>query len=114
VDVVYDSVGATLGDSLALARIGGTVVFYGMAGGDPAPVDPRLLMDRSLTLTGGDLWNVLTTHAARQQRADRLFEAVRRGDLVVTVAARIPLREGARGHALLEARATAGKVLLIP
>src|SRR6478672_3178502 len=28
VDVVYDSIGRTLGDSLAMARIGGTVVFY--------------------------------------------------------------------------------------
>jgi NADPH2:quinone reductase len=114
VDVVYDSIGSTLGDSLALARNGGTVVFYGMAGGDPAPVDPRLLMDRSLTLVGGDLWNVLTSPQARQQRADRLFQALRSGQLRVQVAARIPLREGARGHALLESRGIAGKVLLIP
>lgn len=114
VDVVYDSIGRTLGDSLALARVGGTVVFYGMAGGDPEPVDPRLLMDRSLTLTGGDLWNVLTSADARQSRADRLFTAIRVGELRVQVAARFALRDGARAHALLEARGTAGKVLLIP
>lgn len=114
VDVVYDSIGRTLGDSLALARTGGTVVFYGMAAGDPDPVDPRLLMDRSLTLVGGDLWNVLTNAQARQQRADRLFEAVRAGRLRVQVAARIALRDGAQGHALLEGRGSAGKVLLIP
>ncbi len=114
VDVVYDSIGATLADSLALARTGGTVVFYGMAGGDPSPVDPRLLMDRSLTLTGGDLWNVLNSAAQRQQRADQLFAAVRAGALRVEIAARIPLRDGASGHALLEGRGTAGKVLLVP
>jgi NADPH2:quinone reductase len=113
-DVVYDSVGRTLGDSLALARTGGTVVFYGMAAGDPDPVDPRVLMDRSLTLVGGDLWNVLTSADARQQRANRLFDAVRAGELSVTIAARIPLREGGRAHALLEGRGSAGKVLLIP
>ena len=39
VDVVYESVGSTLMDSFAATRTGGTVVFYGMAGGDPAPVD---------------------------------------------------------------------------
>lgn len=55
VDVVYDSVGRTLGQSLAAARTGGQVVFNGMVAGDPDPVDPRLLMDRSLSLTGGDL-----------------------------------------------------------
>ncbi|GAB3380196.1 quinone oxidoreductase family protein [Lysobacter fragariae] len=113
-DVVYDSVGRTLGDSLALARIGGTVVFYGMAAGDPDPVDPRVLMDRSLTLVGGDLWNVLTSAAARQQRADRLFAAVSAGHLKVAIAARFPLREGAQAHALLEGRGSVGKVLLLP
>ncbi len=61
VNVVYESVGSTLGESFNATKIGGTVVFYGMAGGNPAPVDPRMLMDTSKTLTGGDLWNVLTT-----------------------------------------------------
>ena len=114
VDVVYDSIGRTLGDSLALARIGGTVVFYGMAAGDPDAVDPRLLMDRSLALVGGDLWNVLTSAQARQRRADRLFAALRDGRLRVTIAARFALRDGAQAHALLESRGSAGKVLLIP
>ena len=114
VDVVYDSVGRTLGDSLALARTGGTVVFYGMAAGDPDPVDPRMLMDRSLTLVGGDLWNVLTTASERQRRADRLFAAVHAGQLQVAIAARFALRDGAQAHALLEGRGSAGKVLLVP
>jgi NADPH2:quinone reductase len=114
VDVVYDSVGRTLGDSLALARIGGAVVFFGMAAGDPDPVDPRVLMDRSLTLTGGDLWNVLTSADARQQRADRLFAAVRAGQLQLSIAARFALRDGASAHALLEGRGSVGKVLLLP
>ncbi|GAB3359414.1 quinone oxidoreductase family protein [Lysobacter tyrosinilyticus] len=114
VDAVYDSVGRTLGDSLALARVGGTVVFYGMAAGDPDPVDPRVLMDRSLTLTGGDLWNVLTTASERQQRADRLFAVVRAGQLKVAIAARFALRDGAQAHALLEGRGSVGKVLLLP
>ena len=71
-------------------------------------------MDRSLTLIGGDLWNVLTSADARQSRADRLFEAIRGGVLRVQIAASFALRDGARAHALLEGRGTAGKVLLIP
>ncbi|MEO5595545.1 MAG: quinone oxidoreductase [Lysobacteraceae bacterium] len=113
-DAVYDSIGRTLLDSLSVARIGGTVVFYGMAAGDPDPVDPRLLMDRSLTLVGGDLWNVLTTAAERQSRADALFAAITNGGLTVPIAARFELRDGARAHAMLEARGVSGKVLLIP
>jgi NADPH2:quinone reductase len=114
VDVVYDSIGRTLPESLSLARVGGTVVFYGMAAGDPDPVDPRVLMDRSLTLVGGDLWNVLTSAKARQTRADRLFAAVSGGQLRVHIAARFALRDGAQAHALLEGRGVTGKVLLIP
>jgi NADPH2:quinone reductase len=113
-NVVYDSIGRTLHDSLALARTGGTVVFYGMAAGDPDPVDPRLLMDRSLTLVGGDLWNVLTSAQARQTRTDALFAAILDGTLQVPIAARFALSDGARAHALLEGRGVSGKVLLIP
>ena len=113
-DVVYDAVGSTLAGSLAAARTGGHVVFYGMAGGDPEPVDPRVLMDRSLTLTGGDLWNVLRTGADRVTRADALFEWVRGGRLRVRVAERFPLSRGAEAHRLLESRAAIGKILLVP
>jgi len=111
-DVVYDSVGRTLGDSLAAARIGGTVVFYGMAAGDPDPVDPRLLMDRSLTLTGGDLWNVLTSASIRRERAAALFTQIRAGQLQPNIAARFALSDGAKAHAYLESREAIGKVLL--
>ncbi len=97
-DAVYDSIGRTLLDSLSVARTGGTVVFYGMAAGDPDPVNPRLLMDRLLTLVGGDLWNVLTTAAARQSRADALFDAISGGGLKVPIAARFELRDGARAR----------------
>ena len=114
VDVVYDSVGSTLDDSLRAARTGGRVVFYGMAGGDPAPVDPRRLMDESKTLTGGDLWNVLRTADDRRNRSQRLFDAIRNGALRVHIDARFALADGAAAHAHLESRRALGKVLLIP
>jgi NADPH2:quinone reductase len=113
-DVVYDSVGATLDESLAAARTGGHVVFYGMAGGDPKPVDPRGLMDRSLTLSGGDLWNVLRTNEDRVTRSEALFGWVRDGRLRVRIAERFPLARGADAHRYLESRAAIGKVLLVP
>ena len=114
VDVAYDSVGSTLRQSLDAVRTGGHVVFYGMAGGDPAPVDPRLLMDTSKSLTGGDLWNVLTSAAQRRQRAAELFGWLRNGQLRVHIDSQFRLAEGAAAHARLESRASSGKVLLIP
>jgi NADPH2:quinone reductase len=114
VDVAYDSVGGTLMQSFEAVRTGGHVVFYGMAGGEPSLVDPRMLMDTSKSLTGGDLWNVLRTAEDRRSRAAELFGWIRDGRLQVHVAARFPLAEGAAAHAFLESRQSSGKVLLIP
>jgi NADPH2:quinone reductase len=114
VDVAYDSIGATLLESFRATRTGGQVVFYGMAGGDPAAVDPRMLMDTSKTLTGGDLWNVLTSHRERLRRSAELFDQVRTGALKVTIAGELPLRDGAEAHRRLESRGTTGKLILVP
>ena len=111
-DVVYDSIGTTLTDSMAATRTGGTVVFYGMAAGDPAPVDPRRLMDRSLALVGGDLWNVLTSAQERRARAAQLFEWILAGDVQLRIAHTFDLRDGAQAHRALEGRQAIGKVLM--
>lgn len=114
VDIVYDSVGTTLLQSLDAARTGGHVVFYGMAGGDPQSVDPRVLMDTSKSLTGGDLWNVLTSAAERRRRAAELFGWLRKGQLSVRIDSQFRLADGAVSHARLESRESSGKVLMIP
>jgi NADPH:quinone reductase len=114
VDVVYESVGSTLEESFEATRIGGTVVFYGMAGGDPAPVDPRMLMDTSKTLTGGDLWNVLTSHEERVTRSNELFRWMAEGKVVVSQPKVFPLSDGQEAHRYLESRKSTGKILLIP
>jgi NADPH2:quinone reductase len=112
--VAYDSVGTTLFDSFSAVRIKGTVVFYGMAGGDPQHVDPRMLMDMSKTLTGGDLWNHITTRQERLERSEALFTYLREGRLQLETPATFPLSEGIEAHRLLESRASTGKILLIP
>ncbi|MBS4212746.1 quinone oxidoreductase family protein [Neobacillus rhizophilus] len=114
VDVVYESIGSTLMDSFAVTRIGGTVVFYGMAGGDPAPVDPRLLMDTSKTLTGGDLWNVLTSREERVTRSKELFRWIEEGKVKVSEPTTFALRDGQEAHRFLESRKSTGKILLLP
>ncbi len=114
VAVAYDSVGATVARSFDAVAVGGTVVFFGMAGGNPAPVDPRMLMDTSKTLTGGDLWNVLRTRQERAARAGELFGLWAQGRLRLRVAATFPLAEGAEAHRFLESRRSTGKVLLTP
>ncbi|WHY67620.1 quinone oxidoreductase [Neobacillus sp. SuZ13] len=114
VDVVYESVGSTLQDSFDVTRIGGTVVFYGMAGGDPALVDPRMLMDTSKTLTGGDLWNVLTSREERISRSTELFQWMTEGKVKVSDPTTFALSDGQEAHRYLESRQSTGKILLIP
>jgi NADPH2:quinone reductase len=114
VDVVYDSVGSTLTDSFESTKIGGTVVFYGMSGGDPTPVDPRMLMDTSKTLTGGDLWNVLTSFEERKVRSKQLFDWITEGEIKVKEPTIFSLKDGSQAHILLESRKSIGKILLIP
>ncbi|MBM7650978.1 quinone oxidoreductase family protein [Neobacillus cucumis] len=114
VNVVYESVGSTLFDSFEVTCIGGTVVFYGMAGGDPAPVDPRMLMDTSKTLTGGDLWNVLTSREERLIRSKELFSWMEKGKMKLIEPTIFRLSDGQEAHRYLESRKSTGKILLIP
>jgi NADPH2:quinone reductase len=114
VNVIYDSVGSTLPQSLEAVRTGGQVVLFGMAGGTPPLVDPRLLMDGSKTITGGDLWNVLTDRTTRLQRSSELFQWIEDGSLKINVGARVALAQGAEAHRLLESGSQTGKILLIP
>jgi NADPH:quinone reductase len=113
VDVVYESVGSTLMDSFDVTRVGGTVVFFGMAGGDPVNIDPRMLMDTSKSLTGGDLWNVLTSHEERVSRSGELFRWIAEGKVNISETM-FPLSEGAKAHEFIESRKSTGKILLIP
>jgi NADPH2:quinone reductase len=114
VDVAYDSIGTTLQDSLAATRPRGTVVFYGMAGGNPPLIDPRMLMDQSKTLVGGDLWDHLDSRHSRLERAATLFEAFRSGAVAYPEIETFPLSRGADAHRRLESRGVMGKVVLIP
>jgi len=114
VHVVYESVGSTLQDSLEATKIGGTVVFFGMSGGDPVAVDPRLLMDTSKTLTGGDLWNVLTSFEERKIRSQQLFEWMIDGKIKISEPTIFALEDGAQAHTFLESRKSTGKILLQP
>ncbi|KFF05175.1 quinone oxidoreductase family protein [Flavobacterium reichenbachii] len=113
-DVVYDSIGSTLAESFEVTKECGQVVFFGMAGGDPAPVDPRMLMDGSKTLTGGDLWSYLNSKEERIKRATQLFNWIIEGKIKLSEPTTFKLSEGKLAHDYLESRKSTGKIILIP
>ncbi|WP_245176539.1 zinc-binding dehydrogenase [Flavobacterium denitrificans] len=114
VDAVYDSIGTTLADSFEVTKECGQVVFFGMAGGDPATVDPRMLMDGSKTLTGGDLWSYLNSKEERIKRATQLFSWITEGKIKLSEPTSFKLSEGKLAHDYLESRKSTGKIILIP
>lgn len=85
-----------------------------MSGGDPAFIDPRMLMDGSKTLTGGDLWSYLTSRTERIKRAGQLFEWIRTKQIVLPESSTFKLAEGKAAHDFLESRKSTGKIILIP
>lgn len=116
VDVVYDSVGKTTFDgSLDCLRPRGMMVSFGNASGKTDPMDLLSLSARgSLFLTRPTLANYIATRDELVERAGDLFAVVEAGHVKITVNQTYPLRDAARAHADLEARATTGSTVLIP
>ena len=113
-NIVFDSVGSTLLQSLASLMDGGRVVLFGMSGGAvPAP-DPAQFLLSSTGVIGADLWTYLTSQQERQRRADRLFRLLKAGDIALPSVTSFPLFRGKEAHSLLENRLFSGKVVLIP
>ena len=116
VHVVYDSVGqTTFTKSLGCLTPRGMLVLYGQSSGPVAPVDPQLLSKKgSLFLTRPTLGHYVATTSELAERASAVLGWVADGSLKVNIGREFPLSAAAEAHTELEARRTAGKVLLIP
>jgi NADPH:quinone reductase len=113
VDVVLEMTGGPVFDgSLAAMATGGRLAIFGTASRQaPSPIDPRVLMARSITVAG--FWLV---HAVRDPglgpAMEELFSLVRSGRLRPVIGASYPLAQAPQAHADLLARRTTGKLVL--
>ena len=116
VDVVYDSVGKdTFDKSLNCLRPRGMLALFGFSSGPVAPFDPAILGAKgSLFLTRPGLNQYIATREELVQRAMDLFKWLASGELELRIDKVLPLAEAATAHRELEARRTAGKLLLEP
>jgi NADPH2:quinone reductase len=116
VDVVYDSVGKdTFEKSLGCLQPRGYLALFGFSSGPVAPFDPAVLGAKgSLFLTRPGLNQYIATREELLGRARDLFEWLRSGALKLRIDRVLPLSEAAAAHREIEARRTAGKVLLTP
>ncbi len=116
VDVVYDSVGKdTFDKSLNCLKPRGMLALFGFSSGPVAPFDPAVLGAKgSLFLTRPGLNQYIATRDELVGRAADLFAWLAAGKLKVTIDKVWPLAEAKAAHEALEARRTAGKLLLVP
>ena len=116
VDVVYDSVGKTTFDgSLKALRPRGLMVLFGQSSGAvPAVELQRLNQHGSLFVTRPSLAHYVATREELAMRASAVLTAIALGELKVRIDRAFPLADAAEAHRHLEARATRGKVLLLP
>ena len=112
-DYVIDGVGrTTFRKNLECLAVQGHICLYGMASGPPDPISPLELLPKAICLSGGMMTNFLRTRAEVLRKGAEVFEGVREGWLAPPRVTTLPLEEAARAHALLEDRASAGKLVL--
>jgi NADPH:quinone reductase-like Zn-dependent oxidoreductase len=105
VDVVVESVGqATWASSLRALRWGGRLVCCGATAGADVPLNLRVLFFKQISLLGSTMGTAGDMIEA--------WAAVARGAVRPVVDRVLPMSRAAEGHALLEARAVFGKVVL--
>jgi NADPH:quinone reductase len=113
VNYVIDGVGKTTfaKNFDALANRGWATIF-GMASGPADPVGPNSLMMKSLTISGGAVFNYTATREELLGRARDVFAGMRDGWLKLRIHRVFPLAQAAEAHRLLESRETVGKLIL--
>lgn len=114
VDLIIDGVGqTTFPGNLTAAALHGTIVIYGAASGPAAPISPNILMGRSLTISGGSLFNYLLSRTELLMRANAVMEGLQKGWLKLHIDQAFPLANAEEAHRKLEDRQTSGKVILV-
>lgn len=112
-DLIIDGVAkTTFPGNLKAAALRGNIVIFGAASGLADPISPNVLMARSLTVSGGTLFNYLLSKEELAMRSKAVIEGLRQGWLKLTIDDVLPLEKASVAHQRLEDRKTIGKVLL--
>ncbi|GAA0767910.1 quinone oxidoreductase [Ideonella azotifigens] len=112
VDVVYEFVGkATFDATLVAVKDGGTIVSIGSASGAPN-VDRDAVAKRGLKMVGGPMATYLSGRV--EQATSDVFSALKAGVFGEVAITTYALRDAAKAHEDIAARAKTGSLVLLP
>ncbi|PJD95017.1 MAG: NADPH:quinone reductase [Parachlamydia sp.] len=112
-DLIIDGVGkTTFAGNLEAAARRGNIVIFGAASGPADPIAPNALMVRSLSISGGSLYNYILSRTEMLSRAEAVIKGIQEGWLKLKIDRALPLAQAAEAHRLLENRQVIGKVIL--
>jgi NADPH2:quinone reductase len=112
VTVALDGVGGAIGrTALELLGVGGRLVLYGWSSGEPTPLRAGDLLGRGISATAAIGARIFGRPGGMRDLEEKALAAASGLDPVVQ---HFPLAEAAKAHAAITARATVGKVVLIP
>jgi len=110
---IIDGVGkSTFTRNLEAVRRRGWICIFGSASGVAEPLLPNALQAKSLTLSGGSLFNYLDTREELLYRAQAVLQGIREGWLKLHIDHVFSLDKAAEAQQMLEGRKTTGKVIL--
>lgn len=114
-DLIIDGVAkTTFPGNLKAAAMRGNIVIFGAASGPADPISPNVLMGRSLTVSGGTLFNYILNKEELSMRAKAVIEGIQQGWLKLHIDQAFPLEKTAEAQQKLEDRRSTGKILLTP
>jgi NADPH:quinone reductase len=113
--VIYDGVGAaTFGRSLDALAVRGHLISFGQASGPVGEWDIGAMAAKSATISRPNFGHYTSDAEELRRMADRLFEALRRGDIAPIIDSRLPLEQAPAAHGPLEGRENVGSIVLLP
>lgn len=110
-----DGVGGAIGRNvLDLIRPGGRLIMFGYSSGEPLPMDAADLFRTGATVTAAIGPRLMSRPGAIRAFASDALGELAAGRLTPLVHPPFPLAKASDAHRDLEARATSGKVVLVP